>query len=298
MVAIASGSVSCEREGVDEGNRRKPAAAQQSRSIASLMHDYDSRTLEAIVLVRAAPQKVTPQHVALQGGGAFTVALDLYQNWLRLSPVSFRAPEDAQRLGRWDRIRFRGWKPGPAQDARPEARQVGQKTAEIVGQLARAEQAALLARVATDRLRREAEAGRSLALLKADVLGFSVEKLGPAEFVERCAAFRQLRDQLELFGQGHLLPAEPLPYAFRYRLRDADGERTHTCADWELDAAFLAARKRHGEKKALEEMVRLYGEELPRRGVAFVMGLTRDAPEDWAVHGVLPYEDQPQPTLF
>lgn len=262
------------------------------------MHDYDSRTLEAIILVRAAPQKAVPQKAVQQGSGVFTVALDLYQNWLRLSPVSFQVPEDAQRLGRWDRIRFRGWKPGPTQDPWPEARQVGQKTAEIVGQLPRPEQAAFLARAIVPGLQREAEAGRSLALLQAEVLGFSTLKLGPAEFVERCATFRVLRDQLELFGQGHLLPAEPVPYAFRYHLRDADGERTHICEDWEMDAAFLAARKRHGEKKALEDMARFYGEELPRRGIAFVMGLTSANPQEWVIHGLVPFEGPPQLTLF
>lgn len=268
------------------------------------MHDYDSRTHEAIVLVRAAPHAG-----AGQGAGMFSAALDLYQNWLRLSPISFRAPEDEQRFSRWDRIRFRGWTPSPAQDARPEARQVGQKTIEIVGQLPRPEQSAFLARAVVHDLRREAEAGRSLALLKAEVLGFACEKLGPAEFVERCAAFRQVREQLELFGQSHLMPAEPVPYAFRYRLRDADGERVHTCEDWEMDAAFLAARKRHGEKRALEEMARHYGEALPRQGLAFVMGATSGvmgatpgatpaSPHNWVIHGLVPFEDVPQPTLF
>ena len=65
-----------------------------------------------------------------------------------------------------------------------------------------------------------------------------------------------------------------------------------------MDAAFLAARKRHGEKKALEEMARLYGEELPRRGVAFIMGANPANPQGWAIHALIPYEDQPQSTLF
>ncbi|HEY4545177.1 MAG TPA: hypothetical protein VIG90_01945 [Pedomonas sp.] len=263
------------------------------------LHDYDSRTLEAVILVKAAPQSG-----GVQGVSVFSAALDLYRNWLRLSPVSFRVPEEEQRFGRWDRIRFRGWKPSPAQDARPEARQVGQKTIEILGQLPRPEQAAFLSRVVVHGLRAEAEAGRSLALLKAEVLGFACEKLGPAEFVERCATFRQLREQLDLFGQSHLMPAEPIPYAFCYRLRDADGERVHTCEDWEMDAAFLVARKRHGEKKALEDLTRLYGEGLPRQGIAFIMGTSAASatsttdPRGWVVHGLVPFEDQPQATLF
>lgn len=273
-----------------------------------LRHDYDSRTQEAIILARAVPRMAEGQISGIQGGGVVALALDHYQNWLCLSPVSFRASEDELRFGRWDRVRFRGWKPGPAQDPRPEARQVGQKTMEIVGQLPRPEQAALVGRVAVGGLRGEAAAGRSLALLKAEVLEFACEKLGPAAFVERCAAFGRLREQLDLFGQSHLMPAEPVPYAFRYRLRDADGERVHTCADWEMDAAFLAARKRHGEKKALEEMLRLYGPEsggggTPRHGTAFIMGCVAGAtaaadPQHWIIHGLVPCEAQPQPTLF
>lgn len=266
------------------------------------MHDYDSRTLEAIVLVRAAPNAVRMPAGAGQGAGVFCAALDLYHNWLRLSPVSFRAAEDGQRYARWDRVRFRAWRPSPAQDARCEVRQVGQKSMEIVGQLPRSEQAAFLGRVVTGSLRREQEAGRSLALLKADVLAFEAERVGPVEFVERCAVFRQVRGQLEVFGQGHLMPAEPIPYVFRYRLRDGDGERVHVCEDWEMHAVFLAARKRHGERRALEELVRLYGEELPRQGAAFVMGACAGAAEGdpayWAVHGVVPYKEQRQATLF
>lgn len=270
------------------------------------MHDYDSRTLEAIVLVRAAPNAPPNAPNAARtsagagaGAGIFCAALDLYHNWLRLAPVSFRAPEDEQRYARWDRLRFHGWRPSPAQDARCEARQVGQKSMEIVGQLPRSEQAAFLGRVVTDSLQREQEAGRSLALLKAEVLAFEAVKLGPGEFVERCAVFRQAREQLEVFGQGHLMPAEPIPYVFQYRLRDGDGERLHVCADWELHAAFLAARKRHGEKRALDDLVRLYGEDLPRQGAAFVMGAAAGAGEaGWLVHGVVPYEEQRQATLF
>lgn len=264
------------------------------------MHDYDSRTLEAIVLVKAAPQESEQQDAGVQETGpqasVCAIALDLYGNWLRLSPVSFREAEAAQRLARWDRIRFRGWRPSHARDVRPEARQVGQKTADIIGQLPRTEQSAFLARAAVHSLPPEAQAGRTLALLKAEVLGFDCEKLGSAEFVERCAAFNHRLKQLELLGQEHLLPAEPVPYAFRYRLRDADGERVHTCADWEMDAAFLAARKRHGEKQALEEMERLHG--VVSDGVAFIMGGPASAPESWAIHGLVPLEETSQPTLF
>lgn len=262
------------------------------------MHDYDSRTLEAIVLVKAAPQDGGVQEAGGPQGSVCAIALDLYGNWLRLSPVSFREAEAAQRLARWDRIRFHGWRPSHARDARPEARQVGQKTADIIGQLPRAEQGAFLARAAVHSLRPEARAGRTLALLQAELLRFEWERLDSAEFVERCAAFNHRLKQLELLGQEHLLPAEPVPYAFRYRLRDADGERLHACADWEMDAAFLAARKRHGEKGALEEMERLYGAAAARHGVAFIMGGPASAPESWAIHGLVPFEETPQPTLF
>lgn len=255
-------------------------------------------TLEAVVLIRAAP---AGEGAAVGGptGGLFCAALDLYGNWLRLSPVSCRTAEEEARLARWDRVRLRASRPATAAGAWPEAWQVGMRSMEITGQLPKSEQAAFLGRAATASLASAAAEGRSLALLRAEVAGFEAVRLDAAGFVARCAAFRQVRAQLEVFGQQHLMPDEPVPYVFRYRLRDEQGERLHTCADWELDAAFLAARRKHGEKRALEEMTRRYGEELPRQGIAFVMGATAGTdPAGWCVHGVLPHADQTQPTLF
>src|SRR5579862_8099417 len=115
---------------------------------------------EVVVIVKAAPQ-VGQRH----GETVCCAGIDLYGNWLRLYPVSFRTLDDGQKFGRWDRIRFK-WRT-PTDDARTESRRVDQDSISIVGTLKRAERERFLAKLITTSLDQERQNGRSLALLKA-----------------------------------------------------------------------------------------------------------------------------------
>src|SRR5436190_7164699 len=95
-------------------------------------HPPTSGSTEAIVMVKAAPQ-VGRRH----GETVCCAGIDVYGQWLRLYPVSFRALDDGQKFGRWDRIRFRCRR--PTDDQRPESRRVEQQSIEIVGSLKPAE---------------------------------------------------------------------------------------------------------------------------------------------------------------
>lgn len=257
------------------------------------MRDSDTGVDEAIVLVKALPP-------AGEGvGNAMSIAaLDLYGNWLCLSPVSFRRVDDAQRFSRWDRLRFRWRQVKGVADPRVEVRRVDQRSIEIIGAVPPVEQAALLDRVVVDSLGAQAALGRSFALLKAEVLGFTFERVSAGELVRRGAKLAQLREQFELFGTAHVLPPEPCPYDFAYQLRDADGAHSFICQDWEMDAAFLKWRKQLGEAQALEAMVHRYGQELPLQGAGFTVSSQPLGSFDWKVHGVIPVTPVAQPTLF
>jgi hypothetical protein len=74
-----------------------------------------SGTAEAIILVKAAPQ-IGEKH----GQTVCCAGLDLYGNWLRLYPVSFRYLENSKKFSRWDRVRF-NWRL-PTDDPRLESR--------------------------------------------------------------------------------------------------------------------------------------------------------------------------------
>jgi hypothetical protein len=126
-------------------------------------------------MVKAAPQ-VGRRH----GETVCCAGIDLYGNWLRLYPVSFRTLEQSKKFGRWDRIKF-NWRL-PNDDRRVESRsRVDQQSIEIVGSLKKSERATFLAKAVVTSLVSEREAGRSFALLKPEIIGFKIEKKDAAE---------------------------------------------------------------------------------------------------------------------
>lgn len=124
---------------------------------------------EAIVIIKAAPQ-VGQRH----GETVCCAGIDLQGHWLRLYPISFRTLDQGQKFGRWDRVRFR-WRI-PNNDHRIESRHVDQDSLEIVGTLRKAERERFLAKSIVTSLDKERKEGKSLALLKAEILGFRAKE--------------------------------------------------------------------------------------------------------------------------
>lgn len=247
-----------------------------------------SGSTEAIVLIKAAPQ------VGLRHGETVCCAgVDLYGNWLRLYPVSFRQLDKAQKFGRWDRIRFK-WRL-PSDDRRPESRRVDQQSIEILGQIRETERAGLLGPAIVTGLEGERAKGRSLALLKPDIREFVVERKSPEEFEAERQRFEALRAQEDLFAK-KVTPYAPCPFRFKYRYRTDDGDRFGTCQDWEIEATFYNWSRRYGEEKALAEMRRVYGEDMPRRGLLLAMGTHSQYPDVWLINGLVRLDpiDRPQ----
>src|ERR1700722_8540306 len=149
---------------------------------------------EAVVIIKAAPQ-VGHKH----GETICCAGIDIYGNWLRLYPVSFRHLEAQQRFARWDRIRF-DWRL-PTDDSRPESRRVDQQSIEIVGTLRPAERERFLANLIVTSLARERAASRSLALVKPEIIEFVAEKRKQNEIEEDKARFEALRAQGDLFAK-------------------------------------------------------------------------------------------------
>src|ERR1700686_997675 len=111
-------------------------------------HLPTSGSTEAVVIVKAAPQ-VGRRH----GETVCCAGIDVYGNWLRLYPVSFRTLEQSKKFGRWDRIKFR-WRL-PNDDKRLESRRVDQQSIEIVGDLKQSERDKFLAKSIVTSLTRE-----------------------------------------------------------------------------------------------------------------------------------------------
>lgn len=246
---------------------------------------------EAVVIVKAAPQ-LAQKH----GETVCCAGIDLQGNWLRLYPVAFRTLDEGQKFGRWDRIRFR-WRL-PNDDPRPESRRVVQNSIGVVGELRPTERQNFLAARIVTGLNRERESGRSLALLKARVHGFTYERKSEVEFARDVAAFAALQNQPDLFNTKPLIPYQPCPFRFQYRYETEDGVRQGTCQDWEIEATFYRWRRSYGEERALAEMQRVFGEEYPMKGMLLAMGTHSLYPNTWLINGIVRLNEVEQMALF
>ncbi|WP_141400364.1 hypothetical protein [Magnetospirillum sp. 15-1] len=246
---------------------------------------------EAIVLIKAAPQ-VGVRH----GETVCCAAIDLYGNWLRLYPVSFRHLDEGKKFGRWDRIRFR-WRM-PKDDGRAESRRIDQNALTITGELKPVERERFLARSIVTSLDKERSEGRSLALLKAEITGFHVERKSDDEIKAQKAKFEALHAQPDLFNTRPLIPYTPAPYKFKYSYRTDDGRREGTCQDWEIEATFFKWSNTYGESKALENMQTRFGEEYPRKGMLLAMGTHSLHPDTWLINGIIRLDEVQQLTLL
>lgn len=199
------------------------------------------------------------------------------------------------RFGRWDIIKYRWSKPKASKDRRSESRRVDPHSVEILKSLKQTDRNKLLSRIAVTSLQRELEAQRSLALLKAEIIDFRAVRRAQAELHEEEQLLQRLRAQKDLFASNVLVPARTCPYEFKYRYRDVDGEHEGTCQDWETEQTFFARLRDQGsEELALDWMVRKFGEEYPRRGMAFAMGTHRYRLHQWLINGVIRLDEDPQ----
>jgi hypothetical protein len=160
------------------------------------------------VIVKAAPQ-VGRRH----GETVCCAGIDLYGNWLRLYPVSFRTLEQSKKFGRWDQIKF-NWRL-PNDDRRVESRRVDQRSIEIVGNLRKSERAKFLGKAIVTSLVREREAGKSFALLKPEIIAFKIEKKNADEIKVEKQMFDAIRAQDDLFAKQGNQQLQSLPVQFQ-----------------------------------------------------------------------------------
>ena len=256
--------------------------------MSALTHSGEA---EAIVIIKAAPQ-VGKRH----GETVCCAGLTLQGNWLRLYPISFRTLEQAKKFSRWDIIKFKWWK--PKDDHRVESRRIDQDSLEIIGKLKTAERTKFLASSIVTGLDEELKKGKSLALLRAEILGFNFEEKGAGKMQEDAAKFDALRKQPDLFNTKPMIPYKPCPYHFKYRYRTDDGEREGTCQDWEIEATYHNWAKAYGEDYALSEIEKIFGNEYPLKGMLLAMGTHSQYPATWLINGVVRLDEDKQATLF
>jgi hypothetical protein len=173
---------------------------------------------------------------------------------------------------------------------------VDPRSVEILSHLRQTDRNPLVARAAVTSLAREQECGRSLALLRAEILDFWHEPRSKAEMGKQEQVLTNLRAQKDLFAPAaSLIPGRTCPYSFHYRYRDEDRTRVGTCQDWETEQTFFARlRDQASEKAALDWMAHKFGDEYPAKGMALAMGTHRYRAEQWLINGVIRLNEEPQ----
>jgi len=245
---------------------------------------------EAVILVKAAPQVGTRNGETVCCAG---LGFDL--KWVRLYPIKFRRLDETNKFSRWDRVRF-SWR-RPSDDQRLESRRVAEDTLHIVGKLNDRERGSFLSRAIVSSLKKEREAGRSLALIQPEFIEFFVEQKSSVEFLEQKRKFEDVQRQGDLFAAS-ISAYRPCPFTFKFRYRIEDGIRTGTCQDWELEATFFRHSSLYGEKQALEFIQKKFGEEYPRDGMLFAMGTHSIHVDTWLLNGVIRYKQPTQASLL
>lgn len=246
---------------------------------------------EAFILIKAAPV-IGDKH----GETVCCAGVDIYGNWLRLYPVSFRVLDDSKRFRRWDKVKF-NWR-RPTNDARIESRHVNNQTLEICGSLNKSERTSFLSKHIVSSLTNERQEGRSLALLHPEILGFKISAKSDEKLKEQQHKIDLFHPQEDMFIPRPVVPVKACPFEFKYRYRTEDGDREGTCQDWETEATFFKWRKIYGETKALAEMQHQFGEVLPMRGLYFAMGTHSQYPDTWLINGLIQLPSSDQATLF
>lgn len=246
---------------------------------------------QAIILIKAAPI-IGAKH----GETVCCAGIDLYGNWLRMYPVSFRVLDDGKKFKRWDRVEFK-WR-RPTEDQRVESRHVDSQSLEIVGRMPDRERASFLDSHIVTSLNEEHKNGRSLALLKPDIQSFRIERKPKSELDAEQARIDNFHNQDDMFIPRPALPQKACPFNFKYKYTTDDGTREGTCQDWETEAAFFKWRMRWDEQETLARMQHQFGEVLPKRGLYFAMGTHSRWPDKWLINGLIQLKQSKQATLF
>lgn len=243
--------------------------------------------MRARILVKAFPQ---PSQKYEETVCVAAVSED-GREMLRLYPIRYRhLPKDRQ-FDRFDLIEMDAER--PRDDHRPESRHVDEDSIRIVSagkDLSNAAKVQLWKPFIAPNLKalheENKKTGRSFGIVKPDPgsLKFFVEKEDQAGTEDRAinqAAFQQV----SLF-EAPLAKLPKTDYAFGYRFTSGGHPHRHYIHDWEVQAAYLAYRRRYGDR-TLEMMQQEYGQNIPTRNPHFIMGTMKAHPQTFIIIGIL-----------
>lgn len=217
---------------------------------------------EAIVLVRSGSE------VRKQGEATYCAGILPNGNWVRLSPLSFRDSAEAAQLKRWDRVRFR-WR-AAENDSRVESCTVQPHTMAIVGGLTQDERSDVVLPLETNSLKYAVQQGKTLVLVRPKEPKFMTQR----------------KTQAQLDAE-HRDGAKNFPYRFSYKFSTDDGEYEAAYHDAEMNVTLANLSKSFGEAQTVSRILHVYGKEMPRKGMLFVMTRSAQPNDTWQICGIL-----------
>lgn len=243
------------------------------------------------ILVKASPQPSKKHSETVCCAG-----LREDGTWKRLFPIRFRRLAGSQAFSRWDIVDF-AYSP-PRDDNRAESCRVHEESIRIVGKCKRSEEkSSLIERAVQPSEKSAIEHGHSLALIRPTDVSLSWERLSESEIEADRQKFADQAKQLSLLEE-ELAAYEPCPFKFKLRYKDADGEHTKTCADWETSAAYFSLRHSYSEPEVLQHLQRKYCGEYVDTGLVLALGNMKRRPQTWQLLGVFPVKESTQKDLF
>lgn len=243
-----------------------------------------------LVLVKALP------HVGQRHGETVCCAgVTPGGEWRRQYPIHFRRLQ--AQFTRWQWIEYDWLAPG-ADDRRKESRRVQEDTIQPFGVMPQRQRAQFLEPILTGSTAEAASRGMSLTLVRPNNVRFRWRAKSEEQIAEERRAYKGAARQRSFFDRD-LIALDPCPYAFHFDWTDADGNSHRaTCDDWETTATFYRREREMGAEKALASMEVTFGEEYPRKGMAFAMGTHSRRAEQWLLVGVLRLDQVDQPSLL
>lgn len=196
---------------------------------------------------------------------------------LRLFPIRFRRLPKEQQFDRFDLVEVLATK---ASDPRPESYRVDEASIQLI------ERANTLTDEARVRLwlpfiapslkalhEENRKTSRSLGIVRPDPgsLKFFCKPAKDADSEDRDVADAVQQTQQSSLLEDPLKPLEKSEYAFGYRFTSAGHSHTHIVHDWEVQAAYRSYKIKYGPR-ALEQLTREYGENIPNRNLHFLLG--------------------------
>jgi hypothetical protein len=202
--------------------------------------------------------------------------------WRRQYPIHFRQLQD--QFSRWQWIEYDYVL--PKDDRRPESRRVQEHTLKVFEKMPERERAGFLDRIIDISTTAAAKKGKTLTIIRPVNPRFYWVAKSDDQIAAEKRAYEAAARQLSIFDK-EIAALDPCKYEFRFDYSTDDGSHTGKCADWETSATFYRWERRYGERRALDEMVRTFGEEYPKKGIAFAMGTHSLYPDVWLLVGIV-----------